>query len=562
MSHVAPQNVSPSEVEAYIRLSREDLREPGSLEQKFENRRDICRRKAREFNLPLLEENIHCERASGTSLTGRPLMAALLQRARERKLKYLVTPYPDRITRGSDHDRGTIKKAFLAGCVTVISTEGVMEFNREFGIRDELTYDLKAAVGAHVVRDLVHKRMEADFEKLKKGTRPHTSAGYGFHRVSKRDVLEGVYAPDQLGKYHKIETEYAILLEIILKLQNGVSVPRLVADLNARNIPTPSTQRAGRTGTRWYASTIYGIMRNPFYIGHLSQRKRVEDGDAGKHTVRLKVEEYVLSDVKGEWEQAMDEDTFHQFAASIRTIPQRAAPRTGLLTGLLFCPQGTPMRVINQGAYGCDCKERGQPHRGCSIGLPRVHQWLQGIVGLLVNALPPEYQHSAAKPKSDRTRVLTELAGARRDLAEKQQQAQDLLLREVYFVGLMGRDTYEDTARHTANALAGLKARVEELQQLAALPDIAEIVSLAAQLQRFGLDAFWQAAPPNAQRAVVEGFVQRVDVVLPESRFVKEARVTLHDWAQTFVPKLPPLPGHPGRPENLYLFQKQRQPKT
>ena len=147
-------------------------------------------------------------------------------------------------------------------------------------------------------------------------------------------------------------------------------------------------------------------------------------------------------------------------------------------------------------------------------------------------------------------------------MAEKQQQAQDLLLREVYFVGLIGRDTYEDTARSTATAIISLKARVEELQQLAALPDIAEIVSLAAQLQRFGLDAFWQDAPPNAQRAVVEGFVQRVDVGLPESRFVKEAQVTLHEWAQVFTPKLPELPGHPGRPENLYLFQNQRLPKT
>ena len=376
-------------VVGYIRLSREDTKEPGSLEDKFAVRKEICLRLARQHNLDLQEADIIYERASGTSISGRPGFISLLARCRNKEVSTLITPYPDRITRGSDHDRGTIKKAFLAGCVTVISTEGVMEFNREFGIRDELTYDLKAAVGAHVVRDLVHKRMEADFEKLKKGTRPHTSAGYGFHRVSKRDVLEGLYAPEQLGKYHKIEAEYAILLEIIHKLQNGVSVPRLVADLNARNIPTPSTQRAGRTGTRWYASTIYGIMRNPFYIGHLSQRKRVEDGDAGKHTVRLKVEEYVLSDVKGEWEQAMDEDTFHQFAAGIRTIPQRAAPRSGLLTGLLFCPQGTPMRVINQGAYGCDCKEKGQPHRGCSIGLPRVHQWLQGIIGLLVNALPP-----------------------------------------------------------------------------------------------------------------------------------------------------------------------------
>ena len=192
-------HVSPDAVAGYIRLSREDTKLPGSLEEKFANRKEIVLRLAAQHNLRLREEDILCERSTGTSLSARPGLLALLERCRKGEISTILTPYQDRLTRGGDHDRGTIKEALCLGSVTLISTEGVMAFDRDFGIRDELLFDLKAAVASHYVRDVIHKRKEADLSRLKQGQGHKTSAPYGFYRVTKADVLAGTYPPEQLG---------------------------------------------------------------------------------------------------------------------------------------------------------------------------------------------------------------------------------------------------------------------------------------------------------------------------------------------------------------------------
>ena len=277
-------------------------------------------------------------------------------------------------------------------------------------------------------------------------------------------------------------------------------MPAIALDLTTRHIPPPSATRAGTTGTRWYAATLYALVRNPFYIGLLAQRSRVERG-AGKK--RLKPEEYVLSDVKGNWEQPLSEEQFHTFSASIQTNRQRAAPRTGLLTGLVQCPQGRPMRLINQSLYGCDCKGQGQGHKGQSVDGGRLETWLQEAITAFVDTLPATAIASSGKAgkRSDAGKAKVDLAKVRQQKAEKESQAQDLILREGYFVGLLGRATYEDTARKVRGEIFQLQQKADELSVVASRPDLAQVGTFVERMKRFDP---WPAMETGEKRAAFE----------------------------------------------------------
>src|SRR5579871_1721834 len=424
-------------VYGYVRLSREDLRGAAMTEEKLQDRAEICLDLARKHGLPLKPEGIISEQATGTSLAVRPGLQRLLELAREKQVTHLITPYQDRLTRGNDVDRGTIKEALCAGGVTLITTEGIIPFDEDFGDRHELIYDIKAAVASHYVRDVIKKKKESDLIKLKQGKLSKTSAPYGYYRVKQKDVLEGKYPPEALGTYHVVPEEYNVVAEIFRRLALGEKAPAICEDLTLRGVPPPSASenRPGIKGRRWYASCLYSMMRNPFYIGLLCHRWQVGRDHQKK---RLKPEEYVFSEVKGEWECPLTDDQFYTFGKSIQGHKDRCAPRKGALTGILYCPMGTPMRIVSDDLYGCDCKQRGAPHIGGTVSGLRLMKWLQQLITDLVNALPdtfgqlpPEY-----RPKG-RAQLLKDLAQAERDLKTKQEQAEDMILRESYFVSLL-----------------------------------------------------------------------------------------------------------------------------
>ena len=536
------------QVYGYARLSREDLRGVEATEEKLQSRVQMCLALAAQHGLSLPPDHIISEIGTGTSLTARPGLLRLLDLANAGQVTHIVTPYQDRLTRGGDGDRGLIKEALCSGNVILVTTEGVMAFDRDFGDRHELLFDIKAAVASHYVRDVVKKRKEADLIRLKQGKPSRAVAPYGYHCVSKPDVLAGAYPAEQHGTFHVIAEEYVILEEIFRRLPTEKAAA-ICRDLNARGVPPPSANRPGIKGSRWFANSMYNIIRNPFYIGLLSQKSRIERGH-GK--VRLKTEEYVLSEVKGNWPCPITEEQHYAFQSKIEGHKDRRASRTGLLTGIVHCSNGRSMRIVAKNMYGCDCKERGEQHPGVLVGGDRLTLWVQTAINELVEALPDDTLTTPKRAAQDRGQAQAALYRAKQELTEKEQQTQDMILRETYFVSLMGRQIYEETAKKTRSILETLRERVQVLELAAATPDTAEVLTLLQRIRRLGgMARFWESATHEEQRGIIERIVRRIDVIPPQKRFITDATLELWEWAQEYAPPPPPFPKIPGGPNNL-----------
>lgn len=107
--------------------------------------------------------------------------------------------------------------------------------------------------------------------------------------------------------------EHAVIVEAGDRLLAGESVRSVVADLNARGIPTVS-------GAAWSPTTLRGMMWNPRLAGI-----RVHKGQAIG---------------KGDWEHALDELTYQRLRSLLTDPIRRTSPgnvRKNLLTGLALC---------------------------------------------------------------------------------------------------------------------------------------------------------------------------------------------------------------------------------
>lgn len=531
--------IRPIRAIAYARLSREDIRGTETPEEKIQARVQICRNLAAQNGLPLAESDIICEYGTGTSIAKRPGIQLLLQHVESGQYSHVITPYQSRLTRGDGRDRATIKEVFCLAQITLVTTERSMVFNEDFWRREGLMFDMKGVVDEHFVQDAVHMRMEADLIAMKAGKNTRGTAVYGYRWL--RPVHDAYGRLAEPGRYEVIPEEYAIVKEIFERL--GIdTVPDIAIDLNRRGVPPPGASRPGQKGSRWHESSIYLMIRTPFYAGYLSQRQKVVHGKHGTtRKVRLRPDQYILSDVKGDWPTPISLDQYYANCGRIEHINRRPA-RSGLLTGIVYCPHGAPMVIQSHANYGCGCRLAGNAHVGRLCSSERLEEWARGIVDAVMTALPDDAL-PRLRAKTDRPAILAQLAKARKGLSDKQQQAQDVILREAYFVSLMGRDTYEQTARKTAEELEELRELVAGLEQDAAVPDAEQALTLVQAIRSAGgMEHFWQETTHQEHRVVVEGIIKRIDMASPRVRYYTDASVTLWEWAAAYNPRIPLFP--------------------
>lgn len=229
--------IPTSAVAGYIRLSREDLRQPGSLEQKFDLRKQVCLTLARQHDLPLLEENIFCERKSGTKLANRPDALALLERAKAGTVKFIVTPAQDRFMRGDKRDQADMEDALCKGCVTLVTGSGVIEFGDDYDVQDALVFDINAAVARNYVKGLVKKRKETDRERVRQNLRTRGFAPYGYRYLRPTYDAQGRLLTPQ--RHDVLPDQYAIVCEIFRRARHK-SLNKIMEDLNRRALPPPA----------------------------------------------------------------------------------------------------------------------------------------------------------------------------------------------------------------------------------------------------------------------------------------------------------------------------------
>lgn len=172
-----------------------------------------------------------------------------------------------------------------------------------------------------------------------------------------------------------VPEEHEVIKDIADRILAGESLRSIVADLNARMIPT-GTWHPPLAWKEWSSTVVRSMMLRPRLAGW-----RVHNGDQV---------------ARGEWEPALDEDVWRQVVA-VLTDPQRRSggmgARVNLLTGLARCgicdqpvtiQYGGPKRPArSRNAYGC---------RTCGTwrAQPAVDAYVEGAVVAYLEAMKLE----------------------------------------------------------------------------------------------------------------------------------------------------------------------------
>ena len=285
----------------------------------------------------------------------RPGGKALLADALAGRFSILIVEGLDRLTRDIGEQESVVKRLEHRGIRIVGTADGydtvtrgrkVMRIAR--GLVNEMYLD--------DLREKTHRGLAGQFDR-------GFSAGgrtYGYRTVE-----------DIRGRRMVIDAnESPIVQEVFRRYSDGEAVARIVANLNARGIPSAR-------GGSWAVSAIFGstlkglgMLSNELYRGHIiwNRRQWIKDPETGRRNY--------IERPKEEWQHREDpslriieEDLWMMVQSRRRSRGAAwqdgqvriAKPGRTLFGGLLVCPTcGGPIIAVNSKRYGCNVhKDRG-----------------------------------------------------------------------------------------------------------------------------------------------------------------------------------------------------------
>ncbi len=471
----------------YARLSRDEIREAGTTEEKLAAQVESCKRLAQSHNLPIHE--ILIERASGATLAGRPELLKLLLLCRRGEVSHILCTFPDRLSRLDGRDRWDFEEALQDGGVTVISTTGTTRYDHEeepFGRR------VLAEAAAYELRAFGRRLKERNAQNIQANKRTGGSPPYGYRRDKA--------AP---GGYVLAPHEYPVLCQVLRGILDGRSLHSLVSSLNASQVPAPR-------GRRWHVESLTRIALNPFYAGRHSHRTKIEKRGSHKRLVQIPIDEYVIAPEAGEWEYPLSWEEYSHLRASFssRYTPN---PRVGLLTGILYCPEGGRMARMGEKRYQCFCSRVNAdlPQR-CAMrealetaAKDAVHEAFCSMrpdaLGLLqstANRSDLYMLHSKAQ------RATREAFSALEQIARSQP-----LLTQYADSG-----AYEEMVRRAGIAHSAAKLEEARLSSLLAQPEYGRVVGIVERVREVGFERLWSALTEDERREMLRLVLRRIEL--------------------------------------------------
>jgi site-specific DNA recombinase len=201
---------------------------------------------------------------------------------------------------------------------------------------------------AQYERKLIRKRtMSGKRQRAQEGQQPSRAMHpFGFHVVTKADVMSGIYSASLLGTYQVVEDKAVIVRRIFHSYASGASLDRICRDLQQEGIPTP------REGNYWRRCTVQRILKNPVYKGTPAYGRHRALSDEARAATGRKVQYIVMTD-EANWiylsaPALVDEATFafcQKRLALGRPLRAGNPKRVHMLAGLIQCPDcGKRMR--------------------------------------------------------------------------------------------------------------------------------------------------------------------------------------------------------------------------
>jgi site-specific DNA recombinase len=223
----------------------------------LESQLDACRAKATQINLPIIGE-FEDAGVSGAFLKLRGGMQSALAEIKAGRANTLICANMTRYSRDVEHQQRIKKEVAAAGGRVVFCD---MDFDDT--PEGDLAFNI---MGGYAECERKVFRQRSTGGKLKRassGIQPARSLSpYGYHIVTKNDVMRGDYPLSELGKYIVVEHEAKVVRWLFESYAAGAhSMPAMMKELNDAGTPTP------KGGRHWRASTLHDMLRNSVYMG-------------------------------------------------------------------------------------------------------------------------------------------------------------------------------------------------------------------------------------------------------------------------------------------------------
>jgi site-specific DNA recombinase len=206
---------------------------------------------------------------SGGLLQSRLGMQNALADIENGKANILIIANVDRYSRDREHQERIRKRVALVGARLVfcdIDFEDTAEGDLQFSIIGDFAVYERKRIKDRTTKGRRRRAME--------GTQPCRSfRPFGYHIVSKKDVLLGHYPAEMLGTYQVIEEEARWVREMFHRVASGGTIRGVCNWLTKSGVPTQ------RGGEYWRPSVILRIFDNTVYKGQAvyGRRKIITD---------------------------------------------------------------------------------------------------------------------------------------------------------------------------------------------------------------------------------------------------------------------------------------------
>lgn len=317
----------------YTRVSTDGQADKGTS---LEGQEYSCLKKAAELGAEVVK--IHSDPGvSGTLYLARPGIQAALRDIEEGLANTLIIAKLDRTGRDVDVVRDIRNRVEAVGARMVFA-DGL---NFESNATGKLMFTQMAAF-AEFEKELIRERtMAGRRRRAEDGIQPSRSRSpYGYHVVTKDDLILGTYSAEKLGTYQIIEEQAYWVRYIFAQYAKGDSLTKLTRNLQAQSIPAP------RGGKYWRRCTIQRILNNPVYMGKPAFGRYQVRTDERRATLGLKVSYVVKANSDNHIELSapplVEESIFRLCQEKLKQgRPDTAGNPKHIqtLTGILRCPK-------------------------------------------------------------------------------------------------------------------------------------------------------------------------------------------------------------------------------
>lgn len=318
----------------YSRVSTGEQAENGTS---LETQELACLRAAAELQAQVVGQ-FRDEGLSGALYLGRPGIQAALRAVESGEANLLIMYKLDRSGRDVDVIRA-IRKRVLACGGQLLFADGMNFADNAIG---KLMFTQLAGFAEYEKESIRERTTGGRKHRAEQGIQPaRTWSPYGYHVVTKADVLSGTHTLDQLGTYQIVEEQAGWVRTMFELYAAGKPTRQIKFWLRENGVHSPEGK------AEWSPTTLTRILAHPVYKGSPVFGRTQRQVDETRLRSGLKRTDYSLKREEREWiilqcEPLVSIEVWNacqQRLAKNRQIYGGNPTRKYLLGGLLICPE-------------------------------------------------------------------------------------------------------------------------------------------------------------------------------------------------------------------------------